>query len=390
MTETSGADLEWTFYQPTRIVFGAGLLRELGLEAKRLGVERALVVTDRVLREKTDLVRRAEQALGARLCGVYDGVVADTGVEVVDQGAALARERRADGLVSLGGGSAIDTAKGMAVVLALGGSVRDHQGSQALARKLVPHLAVPTTAGTGSEVSQYAVIKDAAAHEKIHFADDHLVPDLALLDPELTLGLPRLLTAATGLDALTHAIEAYTSNNRNPISDGLALEAIRLIAAALPEATQKAGDRGARARMLAASNLAGTAMSAAGVGLVHAMAHVIGARYGVHHGTANAVCLPHVMRWAQDELGGRYRDVAAAMGVRTEGLSDEAAGAAAADAVARLNAEVGLPAHLREVGVPAGELEACAEQSLSDGAIVYSGKFAAERELVLSVYRAAY
>ena len=203
-----GGDLSFGFYQPTRIVFGAGVVRDLPLECKRLGVERAVVVTDKVLRERTDVVSRVQTALGARCAGIYDGVIPDTSVQTIDRGAAFAKEKGCDGLISVGGGSAIDTAKGMAIVLTMGGGIRDHQGSQSLGRKQTTHIAVPTTAGTGSEVSQYAVVKDHEAHEKMHYADDHILPDTAVLDPEVTLGMPRGLTAATGADALTHAIEA--------------------------------------------------------------------------------------------------------------------------------------------------------------------------------------
>ncbi len=385
-----GGDLSFSVFQPTRVVFGDGVISELALECKKLGIERAVIVTDKVLREKTDCVQRVEKALGARLAGTYDGVIPDTGVEVIDEGAAFARERRCDGLISVGGGSAIDTAKGMAIVLTEGGSIRDHQGASRLSRRQTPHIAVPTTAGTGSEVSLYIVVKDRAAHEKMHFMEDRIIPDTAILDPSMTLGMPRGLTAATGADALTHAIEAYTSINRNPIADAMALGAIQLIAEFLPRAVADGSDRVARGQMLLAANLAGQAFNSTGVGLVHAMAHVIGARHSVHHGTANAICLPYVMRFNSDELGARYRDIARALGASTDGLDDEAAGRAAADAVARLTAEVGLPARLRDVKVPEADLDACAEGSLADGAIVFNGKFAADKDLVLGVYREAY
>jgi len=387
---TYGGDLSFSVYQPTRIVFGDGAVGELAIECKRLGLERPLVVTDGFLREKTDVVARVEKALGTRLAGVYDGVIPDTGVEVIDRGAAFARDRRADGLVSVGGGSAIDTAKGMAIVLTEGGSIRDHQGSNRLSRRQTPHIAVPTTAGTGSEVTLYIVVKDHQRHEKMHFMEDRIIPDAAILDPSITVGMPGLLTAATGMDALTHAIEAYTSVNRNPIADGLALHAIRLIAAWLQRAVHVGDDKIARGQMLIAANLAGQAFNSAGVGLVHAMAHVVGARHEVHHGTANAICLPHVMRFNNDELAARYRDVASALGVDVRGLSDEAAGLAAADAVANLITAVRLPARLRDVKVPEADLDACAEGSLADGAIVFNGKFAADKDLVLGVYREAY
>jgi alcohol dehydrogenase class IV len=387
---TYGTDLNFSVYQPTRVVFGDGVIGELPLECKRLGIERAMVVTDRILREKTDVIARVEKVLGARLGGIYDGVIPDTGVEVIDDGARAARERGCDGLISVGGGSAIDTAKGMAIVLTEGGSIRDHQGASRLTRRQTPHISVPTTAGTGSEVSLYIVVKDHSAHEKMHFMDDRIIPDAAILDPSLTVGMPPQLTAATGMDALTHAIEAYTSINRNPIADGLALQAIRLIAEHLPRAVADGSDKVARGQMLLAANIAGMAFNSTGVGLVHAMAHVVGARHGVHHGTANAICLPHVIRFNSDELGARYRDVAEALGVDARDLGDEMAGEAAAQAVAQLNARVKLPPRLRDVGVPESDLDACAEHSLSDGAIVYNGKFAAEKDLVLGVYKNAY
>jgi alcohol dehydrogenase len=390
MSDEYGADLSFSLFQPTRVVFGDGAVAELAIECKRLGIERALVVTDRVLRDKTDIIARVDKALGPRFGAVYDGVIPDTGVEVIDEGARLARAERCDGLVSVGGGSAIDTAKGMAIVLTEGGSIRDHQGASRLTRPQTPHIAVPTTAGTGSEVSLYIVVKDHAAHEKMHFMEDRIIPDVAILDPSLTLGMPATLTAATGMDALTHAIEAYTSINHNPIADALALQAMRLVARHLPHAVADGSDRVARGQMLIAANIAGMAFNATGVGLVHAMAHVIGARYGVHHGTANAICLPHVIRFNADELGPRYRDVAAALGVDAAGLGDEIAGEAAAQAVAQLNARVKLPLRLRDVGVPEADLDACAEGSLSDGAIVYNGKFATDHDLVLGVYRNAF
>ncbi|MEK6606290.1 MAG: iron-containing alcohol dehydrogenase [Myxococcota bacterium] len=378
-----GADLSFRYVQSARVMFGAGVAGEAGLEVKALGCERALLVTDSFLRGKTDLCARVEKALGARLAGIFDGVVPDASVETIDEGAAMGRRLSADALVSLGGGSAIDTAKGIAVCLTLGGGIRDHQGTQFLGKRATPHVAIPTTAGTGSEVSMYVVVKDPVAREKMHYADERLIPDVALLDPEVTLGLPPALTAATGFDALTHAVEAYTSTNRNPLSDAQALHAIGLVAEHLPRALKDGGDLVARGQMLLASNLAGAAMSNSGVGLVHAIAHVVGARHGVHHGAANAIALPHVIRWNADEpaLAPRYADVAAALGAR---------GGDAADASKALLARCGLPSRYRDVGVPEADLAAIAQAAIGDGAIVYNGKFAAEASLVLGVLREAW
>jgi alcohol dehydrogenase len=320
---------------------------------------------------------------------VFDGVQADSPAEVIDAAAAHARALGADGLVSVGGGSSIDTAKGMAIVLTEGGSIRDHQGSQRLTRRQTPHLAIPTTAGTGSEVTMYAVVLDPQNGEKMHFAEERILPDAALLDPELTVGMPRWLAATTALDALTHAVEAYQSVARHPIADAAALHAIRLIARHLPRVLSDGSDLVSRGQLLLAAHLAGGAFNGSGVGLVHAMAHVVGARHHVHHGTANAIILPHVMRFNADELAPRLADIAAALGLPRTG--DDAADAEAAAAeVARLVAASGLPTRLRDAKVPEEDLATCAEHSLSDGAIVYNGKFAADPDLVLPVYRAAW
>jgi len=369
----------FTYVQTARVVFGAGAVRDVGVEIKSLGRGRALIVTDRWLRDQTDLCARVERALGARLAGVFDEVLPDAAADVVDRGAERAREVAADCLVSVGGGSAIDTAKGMALCLALGGGIRAHQGTQLLDRRAIAHLAIPTTAGTGSEVSIYAVVKDDRSREKLHFMDERLAPDVALLDPELTLTLPPGLTAATGLDALTHAVESYTSVNAGPLSDAQALHATRLIARALVRAVEHGADLAARADMLVAANLAGAAMSNAGVGLAHAIAHSVGARHGVHHGTANAIVLPHVIRWNSDTLAARYRDLGEALGV-----------ADLADGCAALLERCGLPGRLRDVGVPAADRRALAETAVADGAIAYNGKFAGDAELVLGVIEAAW
>ncbi len=384
-----GSDLSFNSYAPTRLVFGSGAVRDIGLEAKRLSAERVVIVTDAML-AKTPIVPAVAKALGSRLVGTYEGVIADTGVHIIDEGAAFAKSKGADCLVSVGGGSAIDTAKCMAIVLTEGGSIRDHQGSQRLTRRQTPHISVPTTAGTGAEVTMYAVVKDHEKHEKMHFSEEHVMPDAAVLDPDLTLGLPPKLTAATGLDALTHAIEAYVGLGRNPIADSQALHAIRIIVRYLPTATKDGSDKVARGQMLLAAMLGGLAINTGGVGLAHAMAHVVGARYGIHHGTANAIVLPHVMRFNNDELAERYRDIAEAMGVDVRGHSDEAAGLAAADAVEKLVGDLGLPTRLRQANVPEAEVDACAEGSLSDGAIVFNGKFCADKDMVLGVYREAF
>lgn len=291
---------------------------------------------------------------------------------------------------SVGGGSAMDTAKGICIVLKEGGQLRDYQGFQVLTRRATPHVAIPTTAGTGSEVTYVAVIKDHEAKQKLLFGDYNIIPDVALLDPDLTVGLPRRLTAATGMDAMSHAVESIHSMQRQPIADGLALHAIRLVVEYLPRAVADGQDLVARGQMLIASNMAGAAFSNAQVGLVHAIAHTVGARFGVHHGLANSILMPHVVRWNAGEIAASYRPVAEALGVAVAGLDDAACAEAAAQALYNLAGRVGLPLRLRDEGVPEGALEAVAEGALGDGAIIYNGRTVLGADEVLDVLRAAY
>ena len=213
---------------------------------------------------------------------------------------------------------------------------------------------------------------------------------MAILDPNLTVGLPAFLTAATGLDALSHGYRGADLRQREPISDALGLHAIRLIRRHLPTAVKNGADIGARGQMLIAATLAGAAFSNSQVGLLHAIAHVVGARHGVHHGLANAIAMPHVMRYNNDVVADRHRLVAEAMGVDVRAMSDEAAGGKAAEAVSAFVGEVGLLRTFREAGVPEDDLAACAEMTLSDGAIVQNPKPVTNAADVLRVLKAAW
>ncbi len=384
------AALNFVWASGRRVVFGPGVVSDLGLEVDALGCKRALLVTDRVLRQHTDVVARAEKALGSRLAGIFDEVEADSGVHVCNAGAARGRDIGADAIVSVGGGSVIDTGKGIAILLREGGELSQYEGFQLLTRPQTPHVAVPTTAGTGSEVTFAAVIKDHARHQKLIFASNHIIPDTALLDPELTLKLPPGLTAATGMDALTHAIEAMHSLQREPFADALGLHAIRLVRAHLPTATKSGADLVARGQMLLAATLAGLAFSNAQVGLVHAMAHTLGGQFGVHHGLANSICLPHCLRFNAADAGDVYAEAGAAFGLATAGKSGVEASELLAAAVADFAAELGLKTRLRDVGVPHDALAGLAEATLFDGAIVYNPRVVLGADEALQVYEAAY
>jgi alcohol dehydrogenase len=382
-------DLSFVFSSPTRITYGAGSVSEVGLEADRLGIAKAIVVSDRILAEKTGVVKAVERSLGKRHVATFLDVPPDSGVNVVMAGYEVARAAGADGVVSVGGGSVIDTAKGVSILVREGGHLRDFEGFQILTRRAAPHIVVPTTAGTGSEVTYVAVIKDEDAHRKLLFGDYNILPDAAILDPELTVGLPPFLTAATGMDAISHALEAMHSLQREPVADALALHALRMLKEAIPACVAEPGNVAARGSQLLAATLAGAAFSNAQVGLVHAMAHTVGARHGVHHGHANAIFMPHVVRFNAEACGDVYREVAAALGFPATG-DDATVANALATGLFDLAKSLGLKTGLRDAGVPYDALADLAEATLFDGSLVYNPRTVSEAAEILPVWEAAW
>jgi alcohol dehydrogenase len=384
------ADMNFNYQAPTRIVYGVGTVAELAAELEAIGGQKAVLVTDKFLREHTDLVDKAQKGLSSRFAGVFDGTEPDASFESIAAGYEAAKAMGADSVVSLGGGSAMDTGKAIAMLLAHGGELMDHQGVHTLPGPVVPHICVPTTAGTGSEVSYVFIAKDTKDRRKHIFCDFNLTPPVALLDPALSTGLPNHLTAATAIDALTHAVEAMQSQQRQPLADMYGREAIARIATYLPKAIADNNDLQARGELLLAATMAGVSFSNAQVGLVHAMAHAIGARHGVHHGLANAICLPHVIRFNAETCPEVYADCGRAFGLAPSGEGDLADTMRFADRVESFLAEVGLPTRLSEVGVPEDDLEACAAQATEDGSIIYNARFAMMPDLVLGVFQAAF
>jgi alcohol dehydrogenase class IV len=382
--------LNFIFWCPTKVIFGENTALDVGIEVENLKCKKALIVTDKDLAKNTDIPEKIKKVLGNLCVGIFSDVEADSGLHIVNQGAKLGKDLGADCLVSVGGGSAIDTAKGMAILLKEGGKLQDYAGFQVLTRPQTPHIVIPTTAGTGSEVTYIAVIKDHEAGRKLLFGDYHILPNVAILDPKMTEGLPPILTAATGMDAMCHAIEALHSLQREPIADGMALHAIRLIKEFLLRAVQNGKDMTARGQMLIAASLAGSAFSNAQVGLVHALAHSVGARFKVHHGLANSILLPACLKYNADACGEVYLDVLSALGMNIEGIPPDKSGDRLADKIIEFTKKLGLPQRLRDVGVPEEGLKECSELALSDGAIVYNPKFISDSEEVLKVYQQAW
>jgi alcohol dehydrogenase class IV len=246
-------------------------------------------------------------------------------------------------------------------------------------------VVIPTTAGTGSEVTIAAMVYDSQSHAKLAFSDKFLLPNLAVLDPELTLSMPPLLTAATAMDALTHGIEAFVSLQSTPYSDALAEKAIQLIFSSLLAAVEDGKDLGARGALQIASNMAGAAFSHAMVGCIHGMAHALGGMCRVPHGTANAILLPHGMEYNFDEVGKKYARLAPILGEETKGVSDEEAGRRVIAAVRKLNEQLkaacGLPTRLRDVGVPQEKLTELAEAAVQDGTSFYNPRMMTADEI---------
>ncbi|MCL4468105.1 MAG: iron-containing alcohol dehydrogenase [Deltaproteobacteria bacterium] len=383
------ADLNFIFRNPTKIIFGKGSASEVLQEVEALKGKKVLLITDKFL-EKSEMVEKVKKALSSKFAGMFSDIEPDTGTHIVNKGADYAKSIGADCIVTVGGGSSIDTAKGIAIVLALGGKIEDHSGINFLNGPITPHIVIPTTAGTGSEVTYAAVIKDHSKHRKLLYADNYIIPNVGILDPLMTLSMPANVTAGTGMDAMSHCIEAMHSQQATPITDGLALQGIRLIVEFLPQAVDNGKDIKARGQMQIAANLAGVAFGNAQVGVVHALAHSVGGRFGVPHGVANSILLPYCIEYNLDAVADKYKLAAQAMGVDIKGLSDEAAAHKAAEAIWTLTKRIKMPQKLREVGVKEDGLKQVAEDAISDGSIVYNAKPIFDPEETLKILKQAF
>lgn len=374
-----------TFFQfqvPTKIVFGAGLSRDFSAELEAIPVQKYFIVTDQIL---TDLkliepIVAGIKKSGREVSGIFNEVPSDSGVKVIEACSESAKMSGAEGIIAIGGGSVLDTAKGANILFSLGGNlVEDYSGAQTINEDLCPLIAIPTTAGTGSEVTEAIVIKDEETQSKLSFVDSHLLPTLAVLDPELTLGLPPKVTAATAMDALTHAIESVMSVQRGPVSDALAHQAVRLIFQNILKAVENGSDIHARSSLLVAATLAGIAFNHAMVGVIHAVAHTVGALFHVHHGTANSIFLPFGMEYNLEVRKEEIASLGPAMGVPHDALST-------IQAVVKLKNELkklsGLPISLSEVGVKKENLAEIAEKAPQDGAGFYNPREVTVKDLL--------
>ena len=353
------------FQLPTRIEYGMGIVGNLPEELAGYNLKRPLLVTDPGVTAAglLDPIGESLEKAGIRF-EVFSEVAANPKDYNVEAGAAAARDFKADGLVAIGGGSPIDCAKAMAVIATHTGAPRFFEQGRNITGPVLPLVAVPTTAGTGSEVTFSSVITDSRETYKFSIRHTKIGPAVALVDPELTLSMPPTLTAATGMDALTHAIEAFTATVSEPLADAAALYAVELICKYLRTAVEKGQDREARAGMLVGSLLAGIAFSHADVAAVHCIAEALGGRYDTPHGVCNAVVLPAMMRYNQTWCREKYARIALAMGLPA---ADAARGAEnAVAAVEQLARDVGLP-NFASFGVDPDDFGLIAENSVRNG-----------------------
>ncbi|HCR3983336.1 TPA: L-threonine dehydrogenase [Kluyvera ascorbata] len=378
-----------TFFIPSVNVIGNGALKDAMNTMKDYGYRRALIVTDAVLNKlgvAADIQKRLQEY--DILSVVFDGTHPNPTTVNVEEGLEMLRANDCDCVISLGGGSPHDCAKGIALVASNGGDIRDYEGVDRSAKPQLPMIAINTTAGTASEMTRFCIITDVTRHIKMAIVDKHVTPVLSVNDSSLMEGMPKGLTAATGMDALTHAIEAYVSIAATPITDACALKAITMIIDNLPTAVENGSNSEAREAMAYAQFLAGMAFNNASLGYVHAMAHQLGGFYDLPHGVCNAVLLPHVQEFNSKVAAARLRDCAQAMHIDVSAMSDEQGAKACIDAIRKLARQVNIPAGLRDLNVKEEDIPVLATNALKD-ACGFTNPIQATHEEIMAIFRAA-
>lgn len=370
---------------------GAGAIKEIVTEVKARGFKKGLIVTDedlvkfQVVKKVTDLLDEANLPYA-----IYDKVKANPSVKIVKDGVEAFKEAGADYIIAIGGGSPQDTGKGIGIIINNPefGDVVSLEGVAATKNKAVPMIAVATTAGTAAETTINYVITDEEKRRKFVCVDPHDIPVVAVVDPDMMSSMPKGLTASTGLDALTHAIEGYTTLGAWELADTLNLKAIELISRSLRSAVEN--DPKGREDMALGQYVTGMAFSNVGLGVVHGMAHPLSAFYDTPHGVANAVLLPYVMEFNKEYTGEKYREIARVMGVKgVDEMSQEEYRNAAIEAVRQLSKDVNIPQTLKEIGVQEEDLPALAQAAMAD-VCTGGNPRPCTYDLVLEVYKTAF
>lgn len=371
---------------------GWGALENLVPEVDKYSPSKILVVTDPML-EKVGIAKRITDPLKGHGYDVtlYTEVVPEPPLEIGEKLVSFTREGKFELVIGLGGGSAMDLAKLASVLAVHDGPVKDYlnlTGSKKVDKKGLPKILIPTTSGTGSEVTNIAVLSLEETKDVV--TDDHLLADVAIVDPELTVTVPPKVTAATGIDALTHAVEAYVSVNASPTTDGLALQAIRLIGRSLRRAVQNGSDKQARIDMSNGSYIAGLSFFNAGVGGVHALAYPIGGQFNIAHGDSNAVLLPYVMGYIRKSCTKKMADILDALGGNSSFLSDEQASKKCVEELVRFVKDVGIPSTLKGFDIPESALESLTQNGALQKRLLARSPLPLLEEDIRNIYQAAF
>jgi alcohol dehydrogenase len=383
------ADQVFGFFIPNVSLMGVGSSKQAGPQAKALGATKALIVTDKVLNQLGVAARIKGQLEEAGVKAVvFDGAEPNPTDTNVHDGVKVYQDAKCDAIVSLGGGSAHDCAKGVGMVATNGGSIRNYEGIDKTTKPMPPFVAINTTAGTASEMTRFCIITNTSTHVKMAIVDWRCTPNVAINDPVLMVGKPPALTAATGMDALTHAVEAYVSIAATPITDACAMKAIELIAKYLRPAVANGDNLDARDKMAYAEYLAGMAFNNASLGYVHAMAHQLGGFYNLPHGVCNAILLPAVCEFNLIAVAEKLGDVAVALGEDVTGLAPVDAAAKGIAAIRKLSKAIGIPSGLKELGVKESDLMVMAENAKRDACQLTNPRKATLQQVV-EIFRAA-
>ncbi|WP_400243628.1 iron-containing alcohol dehydrogenase [Niallia sp. JL1B1071] len=353
---------------PTAIEFGPGTIQKLSQFVRELGGTNVLIVGDPGVLH-AGIIKRLEEPLESAFIPytTFTEVGVEASIESVDKGIELAKIKGSDIVVGVGGGSALDIAKAIGLMLKNSGNIRDYVGIDLVPHPGAPVIAVPTTAGTGSEMTRFSVLSDTAAKAKLSVGSMYNCPALAVCDPELTVTLPPNMTAATGMDALTHALESYVNKATQPISEALSIQAMRLIAENLRIAVVQGENIEARHNMLLASTVAAMAFNTTRLGLAHALAIPLGAFFKIPHGVVNAILLPEVMEFNIIGNTRKFAEIARIFGENTEGLTEREAAECAVKAIRRLNNDIGITQTLSDYGVEEEHLEFIVEEAMLSG-----------------------
>lgn len=377
------------YFMPTVNLMGAGAVQEAGKQAKLLGGKVAILVTDAYLNQVGMAKQVADiiEAEGLKVV-IYPGAEPNPTDKNVHDGVAIFEKEGCDMIVSLGGGSAHDCAKGVGLVAGNGGRIGDFEGVDKSAKPMVPMIAINTTAGTASEMTRFCIITDSERHIKMAIVDWHTTPNVSINDPLLMMKKPAALTAATGMDALTHAVEAYVSTAATPLTDSAALMAMKLISKYLRRAVANGGDFEARDKMAYAQFLAGMAFNNASLGYVHGMAHQLGGLYNLPHGVCNAILLPHVSRFNLIGNVERFVDIAEALGEDVKGLPAREGAEKAISAILTLSKDINIPSGLTELGVKEEDFETMGINAMKDACSLTNPRIATLDD-VMQIYKNA-